>query len=111
MQGRVAAMLLALLLGLFVVTGCSQAPGSYASLLMVGGQLYIGKEILSPSAPQARGTQSAGAIRTQVAPETMPDTQLASNALPVGTQLYITEEGELLARLPDGRYRAFVPKR
>ncbi|MGG3283203.1 hypothetical protein [Paenibacillus solani] len=98
-------MVLSLLL--IQCVGCSKQSASYASLLKYNDDEYIGKGIERPEAFAETDLTLAGTIQKKVEPDQYPDTNLASNELPEGTEIYIVDDDKLVALLENRRFKVF----
>lgn len=98
-------MVLSLLL--IQCVGCSKQSASYASLLNYNDDEYIGKGIERPEAFAETDLTLAGTIQKKVEPDQYPDTNLASNELPEGTEIYIVDDDKLVALLENRRFKVF----
>lgn len=104
-------MILSIVLGLFIFTGCSlqNGPGdSSTATLNIDGEWYdaLGKE----KTMKYTIDEEVGKIKKTVSPkDTTPSGNLESNYLEAGTPIFSSKEDKniILAEIKEGRYQIF----
>lgn len=93
---------------LILCMGCgSKQSASYASLLNYNDEEYIGKGIESAEAFADAELTLAGTIQKQLEPDQYPDTNLSSNELREGTEIYIVNDDMLVAMQENRSFKVF----
>ncbi|KZS47244.1 hypothetical protein AWU65_15565 [Paenibacillus glucanolyticus] len=93
---------------LILCLGCgSKQSVSYASVLNYNDEEYIGKGIESAEVFADADLTLAGRIQKQLEPDQYPDTNLSSNELQEGTEIYIVNDDMLVALQEDRSFKVF----
>ena len=102
--------ILSIMLGIFLVTGCSAQPeneGSYAATINVNGNWYDGTG--EENQKEYTVDKKLGEVTKKVEPNQTPSENFQSNYLEAGTSLFSSRESEhiILAETKEGEFEYF----